>query len=1262
MRVLIYIIFILFLPNLVNGTNANNTLPPVEKPLPTNKINLNTFLELSKEIEGELVKVSNGVEKSQNGEEVIPPSNELPIKGKKKFYFPAIDDEIEKNTGEVKVMNGDDPNFSTQFFVEMGTGGYSEKIQKARNVMSKAKDIASIVASLNGENLLELPLLVEKEIGNITTRVVFNKMELFPEYAEIEIFAGVIIPQEAGEEPLELMFAADGVKFSSSGGFVGTATLGLLGNVAFELGGSNAKVAIVLNAWSQYATPFNPETNTGTYITVGCGGVEEFGIEADIIFSREWLIPTNDMGDTIPITNPANPPRVKAHFATRVQDWNNMLFENISIDHFVLAKYDQISFYVGNANIDLSDLANPQTLELPNVYYDNGTYIGPGVQGNILTWRGVYIEMVEITLPSPFKKDCDGYGYLDSLETDNSLEGLALNESLQLNHNVQNYYDDIHKIKGGPSGEDYFKIHPDEIPKPSIDSSTLIVTSAAEKCRIKVGAKDLFIDNSGVTGEFYIVGEAPLIGGGKMDSKWSFSLDSVAIKVVQSDLVGFGFAGVIGIPISDNTTPIHYEGSVEKITNGNDVSYDYSFYAGIVKKMKFPLWKAAEVELSTFTLGVAYNSVEDEFKPSVRLSGILRIGNPNDFESNSAGEMLKVPSLKFHKLVLSTNPNNYFDIEQGGYIEINTGQSDGQGKLANFPIKIDNISFTKTGAETCKLGFNLKLNLIGNSDGGISGEGTFYIHSKLSLDGNGAQKWVYDNFEFSGCTIEIDLAAFKGTGTIAIFKDHVEYGTGFYGKLEATFLAKEGNDAKFKLEAMAVFGRKETYRYFMVDAYVGGLFVPVFPTPATPATSVLHFSGFGGGLFFKMRQNGWVDGLPPVEGEDPAENAGLQIVDTSGITYKPDNSTLLGIKFCVGFGIKNDVGDGKLTVIVRFGPGMSLQNIMFWGVCDFMLDIDHPIPTGKFEDKIPQMKDSEEKMHNDDAKEAQEVENKISAKVGISFDFEDGFVFHGYAEVFMNLPDVANLQGRGTFDLLIGGGDWHLFVGGYPDGSLEVPGFMDPGSMVTLYPVSAGLTYAGIDIQADLYFLLGTGIPGPPPLDPEVAAFFNSNATDINPPAENEEDPVQAQMYCDGRSPLKASGLAFGTSAKFKLVEEKSGLFGSCFPGYKVNVKGGVGFNAAYLMYGKGELICSETGEPAGGLNGSRLTATFWAFLETNGGHVCCIPIPNLGVGLMAEFDGFKPTFVQATVIVKVVKKLRFKLPLGTKCGFPCTMVTDYED
>lgn len=1051
----------------------------------------------------------------------------------------------------------------------------SEKLSDTKEIIDKALDKATYVDKLTGGNLEDFPIVKKQTVGQTEISIVFQSARIYPRYAQLDVRIKIELPQkDIDGNDVVLYFAASDIKFSKEDGLI-SGYVGLVTDYAIKLGDTEDAAVFLKRAEKVLIEENDPNNEfdneyqyTGTYIAFDCDGFEEMGVGGDVFFSREWMLATDENGNVL--TNPnhdsLNLPLVNGHFQVAIQDWNDFLLENISISHFVLTEHRDMSFYIGNANLDLSSYRNPL-----NIPYD---HVVPQL------WEGIYVEAIDITLPKPFQRTTNSYS-----TTQRNSQG--------------------------------------EYPAPETE-------------RIKISARHLLIDEYGVFGEFSVSGQAPLLGGPIMDKEWGWSLDSIGMVLSASDIVAFGFKGDIGVPLLAKDRPLGYEGFLDF---AND---KYVFeVSDVLENKKFPIWNVGTVSIASADVAVEVEN--DEFVPRVEFNDVnFALGDLKDLKDDPKGSAAEIPGIGFSQIVLTTKaPYANF---QGVSI---TG---GQSQVMNLPVSIDDISHFHPSTNESGLEFTLSINLMDGGSTSISADGSLAVVGKYVRDINGARSWEYDRLVFNGAELIINLPQFYAKGCLNIFEEDPVYGKGFNAALKAEIIGEElsepENKGKFRLDMMAIFGSTDGYRYFLVDGFIGGEAwrIPIPPTP-------LYFSGFGGGVFHHMAPVGYNS---EVVGEVSAGDCTERAQSLSGLIYEPTQRTKLGLKFSTSIVSDADLLKGLLTCIIRFDQNYSLQNITFWGSVDIMLKSKKAdLSLLPDEDIAANAEKATQTTTQNKAEAEQEMRQSadgIKGVIGLSLDFEEGFSFHGYVDASIKVGEV--LTGNATIDLLVDPGEnkWHYYLGGYyitENGPIiEVPDFFNKEEFIQLSPAGVMIDYGGFEVAVQLYFLTGNDIPGPPPPPDMVTEFFKLEAEEATQENRNK-------MSCNGNSPAKGTGMAFGASAVFDFSKVKKGFLGSCLGGYKVFVAGGVGFDIALLKFDE-TARCSNTGQSPMGINGFRAYGRLYAFVNLEGRNITCIPIPEFGLGIYIDFDVPNPSHFKAVVILKLGgMNARLPVNLGEECGIP---------
>ncbi len=1108
-----------------------------------------------------------------------------------------------------------------------------EAISRARELTCKALEAGRFIQKLDELAWMEFPVVIGDTISNVPIHIVFDNLRMYPTYAELEIVVQIQLPQRnsratvgelngsqagagspAGPRPcdtstppsqaeyIDLYFGTPSLKFSHDGGIIGETLIGLYAD--YPIGTTDpSKFAFILNAWHEHRTSANADgLDLGTYVKIDCDGFVEMGVEADVFFSREWIIPVDNKD------NPKPTGRVKGHIQTVVNDWQNLLVE-INLPNFAPTDYPNIAFNLSTAVFDFSDFRNSPNVVFPAAYAQQQL-----LPGNANLWRGVYIRNLELSLPKEIKeKGC----VATTAPTPPSGSGtgmLLLDETGTYAYGLDNMLND----KGhGP-------MPPEIILKPSkefeaTETTELAIDDPANNCRVKIGVNHLLIDGHGVSGTFYAEQVLPLSQGSL--GGWRFSLEDLDVKLVCSKVTAIGFGGKMTLPIQKKDDFLTYSAFIDIPERA------YSFSVGLGQDKNFPLFKMAEVTILAGSY-VEVDVVEGEFDAAAVLYGSAGIKAKLKSEEAASAEaveaqddsqepdnklIVKMPRIVFGGLRLATSGTKLSLLEgataaERGFIRIEEGDAP---LLANFPISIANPSLTNVNGRP-QLGFDVSLNLMGQNDNGFAATTRIVILASFSEEDN-THQWKNAGVRVTRIEVDIRLSALKIYGYANIFDNDPgleDYGKGFQGSLTVE-VAKNGTPY-VTVELNAIFGRT-TFKYWYVDGFVE---VANWGVPIGPIT----LNGFGGGAYYHMRNAG---------GNLIAGGDGSVGTLPSGIRYVPDIDIVLGLKATVAFvSTGTDVLDGIATLELVFS-GTGLQEIIFYGKAEIAMPSAVSDALTKFSDelgsRISDLYKPKSEMEALDEAAADAPQDQILASAFIRLNFNAGFELQGTLRMKMTAAQ-GMLTANGTIDLLISTPQsrWHLYIGGYHNNALRA------GDDQAIPPIGVQFNLGdGIHASAGVYLLVGNDIPGPPPLHPAAAAFFNVGTSTPN---------NRASL---GGSAAAGTGFAFG-SFLFASVHKNFGPV-------RVDLEIGAGFDVSLLKYAS-NTYCSLTGDSPHGHKGRRATGQIWFYADGKARFGIRV---NVQLGVLAMADVPNPNWVQATLKVKFLVTFDVNVEVGNRCGTP---------
>lgn len=532
----------------------------------------------------------------------------------------------------------------------------------------------------------------------------------------------------------------------------------------------------------------------GTYLSINNKGFKEFAIEVQFDMGKELL------GIDPASSTPQKGKIVHAGLSAKIADWDNW-YTKIYMDPFAVENCSNFTFVPTGKGI----------------YYDHSKTVTPQ----------------DVSFPKDYVVD----------ENKNKWEGFYMNEfSVLLSDDISNTFTNDNHNK------DSMVIYKYGVNNTVIDS----VHYSYPGSRINFGAKDLIIDDNGFTVELFardIVKASTSEGGG-----WSFSLDTISVKF-EKNKYKFGWIyGTMGIPLFKGK--LKYDcaigaDSLDFAVTPKDKEFLLDMWAAKInfddKSSYFKIRKIYKESRTRIDLTLNGKINIDFHKLDLPISfNLVKFEHMGLRNYNFASPDARTAQLK----------DLDFDLGEWSWASpqktLGGAASDGDGnvtsgKFGGFSYSLKTLSPFMTPADHGYLKIGLTVaGTIGFSEGNsfdIGAGAGFKIWGLVNTN-------TYDIKDVDGkldsIHLETDLQVFKMKGDLHFFdaSDQKEYGDGFAGNVEVTIL---GN---VTVRMAAGFGtakdnNEHSYKWWFVEgaANFGDFGVPLGP---------INLTGLSGGFAYNM--------------------------------------------------------------------------------------------------------------------------------------------------------------------------------------------------------------------------------------------------------------------------------------------------------------------------------------------------------------------------------------------------------------------------
>jgi hypothetical protein len=734
---------------------------------------------------------------------------------------------------------------------------------------------------------------------------------------------------------------------------------------------------------------------------------------------------------------------------------------------------------------------------------------------------------------------------------------------------------------------------------------------------ITFGAVNLIIDQTGFTGAIYATNLLSIDKG--RAASWALGIDSIALGIQSNQFNHATFKGKVKVPAIDSPLAVSCH-----IQPGSH----YNFSIALTETVKISALGATASLHKNTEIGISYQQQTNKLSAYALLHGQItfspQVSSPDSTATAASpatggasaatggaaaasgnsppvdtASSILIPYIAFQNFRLGSEAP-YVNV---GSWALSTG-TNGQPKATGFPLMLNEVGmFQSLDGKEVAFGIDLTLNLVGSDDQGFGARGRAFVICDILIDPNTQlQKWSFNRVRLDKLSIDFTGPGYALHGYIRNYEKHPVYGSGFQGGIKATFMPG------FSLAVAAMFGQKDDFRYFFVDALLG--LDPGIPIGGPTGISLY---GFGGGISYHMERRGFnaleipassaQESGPPAEiivqpavfpagslgavyygQQDPASSmpplVGLpsELGQTlSGVTYVPNKDVGIGIKAMVAFGVlKREVFNGDITFEIIFNSNGGLRYLGLMGNANFVTPPRTPA-----------------NMNPQPA---------IGVFVDIGFDFVNTS-FDAYMRLQVSVPPGVGLI-RGAYANNVAGegkihaspSKWYIYIGepsrpialtldisklanmAGPNGDKDE---LPPAGSVPLDSTSAkkplgNLNYIGLMVTA--YLCAGSVLPDFPSPPREVLDILGLGEYNIT----SRDDPSFAN----------AAGLIFGSSLAISMPELTFFIFYASF-------QAGIGFDVMLRNYGVDARCANnmDSNEPIG-INGWYATGQLYAYIQ----------------------------------------------------------------
>ncbi len=573
----------------------------------------------------------------------------------------------------------------------------------------------------------------------------------------------------------------------------------------------------------------------GTVLVIDSGKLKDLFVEIDFQMNDRDLMKIGKDGTPTKATFGKPETYVRASFRANLRDWDDWMVQ-IKMDAFAPTDCQKFSFYPTGKGIwyDHSSTKTPDEIAFPKGY----------LTGNIDTVKAKTLNKTQLQAEK------------DKAMSKARLEwqGFYWNEmTIFLSEDISTTFTDKEQPK------DSMVVYHYGINNSQTDSALYHRTGT----RINFGAKDIFIDSSGFTAEFFVrdILKAETKNGGG----WAFSLDTVSVKILKNEFHHAIIAGAFGVPLFSGDFRYRCAIGADSLTFNIDAAGD---------TLNMDLWLAKIIfdkKSSCFRVKKIYKEEDTRF--DMTLSGKInvnfkKLGIPLNFTLCKFEGM----GMRNYNTIKDTNTVDGFEFTIGNWswaspqhsigglasgsdgllYDLNNPDGKGTSSISNdisncFSTnikKFDPIVSLDISKGALKLGFKLSGDLkfsFGENNAFGGGLDVTVCGTVYPLDGFRIED---PDAKLDEIRVDCELDVFHLKGSLTLHSDDDEYGDGLSGSLMVSCMGGISLWMQGNFGTM-VDKNNEKFSYWSLNG--GAKFLPGIQL------GVVTINGFSGGFAYNMK-------------------------------------------------------------------------------------------------------------------------------------------------------------------------------------------------------------------------------------------------------------------------------------------------------------------------------------------------------------------------------------------------------------------------